>query len=93
MTARSITDHLGGLAFGGDYNLEQWDEPVPEGRRRPHAPGEGQPSHGGRLSWALLEPGEGRYDFTWLHAHIDRLHANGVAADVATPTASPRPWF
>ncbi|OAH09348.1 beta-galactosidase BgaB [Streptomyces jeddahensis] len=28
MTARSITDRLGGLAFGGDYNPEQWDEPV-----------------------------------------------------------------
>ncbi len=28
MTTRSITDRLGGLAFGGDYNPEQWGEPV-----------------------------------------------------------------
>ncbi len=45
------------------------------------------------FSWALLEPEEGRYDFAWLDAHIDRLHANGVAVDLATPTASPPPWF
>lgn len=28
MTARSITDRLVGLAFRGDHNPEQWDEPV-----------------------------------------------------------------
>ncbi|MFI8836374.1 beta-galactosidase [Streptomyces afghaniensis] len=47
----------------------------------------------GVFSWALLEPEEGRYDFSWLDAHIERLHAGGVAVDLATPTASPPPWF
>ena len=47
----------------------------------------------GVFSWALLEPEEGRYEFGWLDAHLDRLHANGVAVDLATPTASPPPWF
>src|SRR4051812_42197036 len=47
----------------------------------------------GVFAWALLEPEEGRYDFAWLDDHIDRLHANGVAVDLATPTASPPPWF
>ena len=28
MTIRGLVDRLGGLAFGGDYNPEQWDEPV-----------------------------------------------------------------
>ena len=28
MTTRSITDRLCGLAFGGDYNPDQWDESV-----------------------------------------------------------------
>ncbi|MCL8016263.1 beta-galactosidase [Streptomyces sp. AS02] len=41
----------------------------------------------GVFSWALLEPEQGRYDFTWLDAHFERLHANGVAVDLATPTA------
>lgn len=93
MTARSITDRLGGLAFGGDYNPEQWDEPVwkedDELMRRARV----NLATLGVFSWALLEPEEGRYDFTWLDAHIERLHANGVAVDLATPTASPPPWF
>jgi beta-galactosidase len=93
MTPRSVTDHLGGLAFGGDYNPEQWDEPVwkedDELMRRARV----NLATVGVFSWALLEPEEGRYDFAWLDAHIDRLHANGVAVDLATPTASPPPWF
>ncbi|MDN0198857.1 beta-galactosidase [Streptomyces sp. S.PNR 29] len=93
MTARSITDRLGGLAFGGDYNPEQWDEPVwkedDELMRRARV----NLATLGVFSWALLEPEEGRYDFSWLDAHIERLHAGGVAVDLATPTASPPPWF
>ncbi|MDG4856827.1 beta-galactosidase [Streptomyces sp. T-3] len=93
MTTRSITDRLGGLAFGGDYNPEQWDEPVwkedDDLMRRARV----NLATVGVFSWALLEPEEGRYDFAWLDAHIERLHANGVAVDLATATASPPPWF
>ncbi|MEU5322814.1 beta-galactosidase [Streptomyces sp. NPDC021056] len=93
MTTHNITDRLGGLAFGGDYNPEQWDEPVwtedVELMRRARV----NLATVGVFSWALLEPEEGRYDFAWLDAHIERLHANDVAVDLATPTASPPPWF
>jgi beta-galactosidase len=93
MTTRRLTDRLGGLAFGGDYNPEQWDEPVwqedDELMRRARV----NLATVGVFSWALLEPAAGHYDFAWLDAHLDRLHANGIAVDLATPTAAPPPWF
>ncbi|WP_245848767.1 beta-galactosidase [Lentzea kentuckyensis] len=88
-----ITGRLGGLAFGGDYNPEQWDEQVwKEDDELMRAAGVNLATVG-VFSWALLEPEEGRYDFAWLDAHLERLHANGVHVDLATPTASPPPWF
>jgi len=93
MTTRSITDRLGGLAFGGDYNPEQWDEPVWKEDDELMRTARVNLATVGVFSWALLEPEEGRYDFAWLDAHIERLHANGVAVDLATPTASPPPRF
>ncbi|MFC8507285.1 beta-galactosidase [Streptomyces sp. NPDC057411] len=93
MDVRRLTDRLGGLAFGGDYNPEQWGEEVwqedDELMRRARV----NLATLGVFSWALVEPEEGRYDFGWLDAHVDRLHANGIAVDLATPTASPPPWF
>ncbi|MCR3751919.1 beta-galactosidase [Lentzea californiensis] len=88
-----IADRLGGLAFGGDYNPEQWDERVWKEDDELMREAGVNLATVGVFSWALLEPEEGRYDFAWLDAHLDRLHANGVAVDLATPTASPPPWF
>lgn len=88
-----IADRLGGLAFGGDYNPEQWDEQVWKEDDQLMREAGVNLATVGVFSWALLEPEEGRYDFAWLDAHLDRLHANGVAVDLATPTASPPPWF
>lgn len=88
-----IAERLGGLAFGGDYNPEQWDEQTwKEDDELMRAAGVNLVTVG-VFSWALLEPEEGRYDFAWLDAHVERLHANGIAVDLATPTASPPPWF
>ncbi|ONI80776.1 beta-galactosidase [Saccharothrix sp. ALI-22-I] len=93
MTAHELTERLGGLAFGGDYNPEQWDKQVWAEDDELMRQARVNLATVGVFSWALLEPEEGRYDFTWLDAHLDRLHANGIAVDLATPTASPPPWF
>jgi beta-galactosidase len=82
-----------GIAYGGDYNPEQWPEQVwAEDMRLMREAGVTMVSVG-IFSWALLEPAEGAYDFTLLDRVLDMLHAHGIAADLATPTAAPPAWF
>ncbi|MEV4290730.1 beta-galactosidase [Nonomuraea bangladeshensis] len=82
-----------GIAYGGDYNPEQWPEHVwAEDMRLMREAGVTMVSVG-IFSWALLEPSEGRYDFSRMDRVLDLLHDNGIAADVATPTAAPPAWF
>ncbi|BBC31142.1 Beta-galactosidase [Streptomyces graminofaciens] len=84
---------LPGIAYGGDYNPEQWPEEVwAEDMRLMREAGVNMVSVG-IFSWALLEPAEGEYDFSRMDRILDLLHENGIAADVATPTAAPPAWF
>ncbi len=84
---------LTGLAFGGDYNPEQWPEAVwPEDVRLMREAGVTMVSVG-IFSWALLEPSPGTYDFGWLDRVLDLLHENGIRADLGTPTVAPPAWF
>ncbi|MBE7189797.1 beta-galactosidase, partial [Jatrophihabitans endophyticus] len=89
-----LTSALGGrIAFGGDYNPEQWPEDVwREDVELMRRAGVNLVSVG-IFSWALLEPSEGRFDFGWLDRVLDLLHGGGIAVDLATATASPPPWF
>jgi beta-galactosidase len=82
-----------GLAFGGDYNPEQWPEEVwAEDAELMRSAGVNLATVG-VFSWAYLEPAEGRYEFGWLDRVMDRLATAGVRVDLATGTASPPPWF
>ncbi|MCX5243468.1 beta-galactosidase [Streptomyces prunicolor] len=81
------------LAFGGDYNPEQWPESVwPEDVRLMREAGVTMVSVG-IFSWALLEPEQGVYDFGWLDRLLDLLHEHGIRADLGTPTVAPPAWF
>jgi beta-galactosidase len=83
----------GEIWYGGDYNPEQWDATVwAEDDALMRQAGVNTVTVG-VFSWALLEPEEGRFEFGWLDATLDRLHANGIRVILATPTASPPPWF
>ncbi|MFC3573338.1 beta-galactosidase [Streptomyces yaanensis] len=82
-----------GIAYGGDYNPEQWPEEVwAEDMRLMREAGVNMVSVG-IFSWALLEPSEGEYDFSRMDRILELLHENGIAADLATPTAAPPAWF
>ncbi|MEV7066784.1 beta-galactosidase [Streptomyces collinus] len=81
------------LAFGGDYNPEQWPESVwQEDVRLMREAGVTMVSVG-IFSWALLEPSPGRYDFGWLDRLLDLLHEHGIRVDFGTPTVVPPVWF
>ncbi|MFF7486947.1 beta-galactosidase [Streptomyces luteogriseus] len=81
------------LAFGGDYNPEQWPEGVwQEDVRLMREAGVTLVSVG-IFSWALLEPSPGRYDFGWLDRLLDLLHEHGIRVDLGTPTVVPPVWF
>jgi beta-galactosidase len=45
------------------------------------------------FSWSRMEPQEGVYDFEWLESIVDKLHANGIAVILGTPTATPPAWM
>ncbi|WP_084129131.1 beta-galactosidase [Demequina sp. NBRC 110055] len=84
---------LEGLAYGGDYNPEQWSREVwNEDVALMREAGVNLVSVG-IFSWAMLEPKEGLYDFSWMDDLLDLLHANGIAVDLGTPSVSPPAWF
>ncbi|MBO3739745.1 beta-galactosidase [Actinoplanes flavus] len=81
------------LFFGGDYNPEQWPEEVwAEDVALMRQAGVNIATVG-VFAWSNLEPEPGRYEFGWLDRVLDRLHEGGVRVALATPTASPPPWF
>ncbi|GAA4981179.1 beta-galactosidase [Kineococcus glutinatus] len=82
-----------GLAFGGDYNPEQWPEEVWAEDLRLMAEAGVTLVSVGIFSWALLEPEPDRFEGAWLDRVLDGLHGAGVGVCLATATASPPPWF
>ncbi len=81
------------LAFGGDYNPEQWSRDAHvEDRDLMREAGVDLVTLG-VFSWAWLQPTPDTWDFAWLDAQMDELHAAGIRVDLATATASPPPWL
>jgi len=82
-----------GLAFGGDYNPEQWPrETWAEDVRLMEEAGVNLVSIG-MFSWASLEPRRGEYRWEWLDEVFELLHSHGIRIDLGTPTAAPPAWF
>jgi beta-galactosidase len=83
----------GRLGYGGDYNPEQWEPAVrAEDLRLMRRAGVNLATVG-VFSWSTVEPREGEYAFGWLDEVLDRLHDHRIRVALATPTASPPPWF
>ncbi|VXC02017.1 Beta-galactosidase [Arthrobacter sp. 9AX] len=89
----SVWNNIEGIAYGGDYNPEQWPASVRlEDLELMQEAGVSFLSVG-IFSWALLEPAEGTYHFAWLDEVMDNLAGIGVKVALATATAAPPAWL
>lgn len=90
---KHLHERLGGIAYGGDYNPEQWPREVwQEDVRLMKEAGVNLVTLA-VFSWSRLETADGVYDFGWLDEVMDLMHSNGIGVDLATPDAVPPAWL
>ncbi|MFP4977630.1 beta-galactosidase [Paenibacillus sp. CN-4] len=88
-----INDRLPKIWYGGDYNPEQWDAPVWAEDDRMFKLAGIDVATINVFSWAMIQPSEDVYDFTFLDETMDRLHKNGVYVCLATATGAHPAWM
>lgn len=88
-----LTDNGLGIAYGGDYNPDQWPEEVWDDDIRLMQQAGVNTVALAIFSWARIEPREGEFDFNWLDRIIDKLGHAGIAVDLASATASAPMWL
>jgi beta-galactosidase len=81
------------ISFGGDYNPEQWPSSVWDADVELMRAAGVNLVTVGVFSWSRLQPGPDEFDFDWLDQVLDLLGTAGIGVCLATPTASPPPWF
>lgn len=81
------------IVYGGDYNPEQWPEPVWDEDMRLFKLAGIDIATLNVFSWALNQPDETTYRFDWLDAMMDKLHANGIRVCLGTSTAAHPAWM
>ncbi|WP_345800528.1 beta-galactosidase [Microbacterium sp. AZCO] len=82
-----------GIAFGCDYNPEQWAPDVwDEDIALMQQAGVDLVAIN-IFGWSHLEPREGEFDFSGLDDIIGRLHAAGIRVNLGTGTSSPPAWL
>ena len=80
-----LTESGRGIAFGGDYNPDQWpEETLDEDIRLMGEAGVNVVSLA-IFSWDKIEPVEGAFTFEWLDHVIDRLGRAGIAVTWPPP--------
>lgn len=92
---KPLSEKFTKMLHGADYNPEQWlDYPeVFEEDLRLMKLANVNVMSIGMFSWGKLEPEEGVFDFSWMDHVIDRLHENGVAVFLSTPSGARPTWM
>lgn len=88
-----LTPNGRGIAFGGDYNPDQWPEETLDEDIRLMVQAGVNTVALAIFSWDKIEPREGEFTFEWLDHVIDKLGAAGIAVDLASATATAPLWL
>ncbi|SER51526.1 beta-galactosidase [Gracilibacillus ureilyticus] len=88
-----INEKLAKIWYGGDYNPEQWDEAIWSEDQRMFKLAGIDVATINVFSWALNQPDENTYDFTWLDNTIERLYKDGIYICLATSTGAHPAWM
>ena len=90
---RLLTASGKGIAYGGDYNPDQWPEHVwAQDVELMRKAGVNVVALG-IFSWDRIQPSEHEWDFDWLDRVIGMLGEAGISVDLASATASAPLWL
>src|SRR5258706_10364558 len=91
------------MYFGVDYYPEHWVFPHGGTAENPEAVWERDAElmakagvnvvRIGEFTWALCEPEEGKFDFSWLRRVMAIMGRHGISVVLGTPTAAPPIWL
>ncbi len=81
------------MIFGACYYPEHWDKS--EWKNHAHLMREAgfNTIRTGDFAWGLMEPEEGKFDFSFLDEAIEILANEGINTILCTPTAGPPKWL
>lgn len=88
-----LTENGRGIAFGGDYNPDQWSEETWDDDVCLMKKAGVNTVALAIFSWDRIQPQENRWDFGWLDRIIDKLGKAGIATDLASATATAPLWL
>jgi beta-galactosidase len=83
----------GGVTFGIAYYPEQWDRSYWESDAKRIAAMGIRAARMMEFAWTIVEPQEGKYDFSLFDEMIDIFARNGVKTVLGTPTAGVPAWL
>lgn len=88
-----LTENGRGIAFGGDYNPDQWSEEIWDDDIRLMEKAGVNTVALAIFSWDRIQPTEDRWNFGWLDRIIEKLGKAGIATDLASATATAPLWL
>jgi beta-galactosidase len=79
--------------FGAPYYPEHWDKETREKDPERMAAAGFNIVRMAEFAWDLMEPKEGKFNFSFFDDIIERLGKKGIMSVLCTPTAAPPRWF